>query len=343
MYKKLVRPLFFAWSERDHEEAHLLFKKIAKAVQSVPPLLSLLSLLYTVNNPRTVCGIEFRNPVGLAAGLDKDAEIPLFAQALGFGFMEIGGVLPRPQVGNPRPRLFRIPKHEALINRMGFNSAGADAVLENFKRHENKITIPVGLSLAKMKDTPLEDTADEYKEVTLKFCERCAYVVVNVSSPNTPNMRKLQDYKYLVSLVRNVVFAEFQAMALGQKSKRPVLVKIAPDLGESDIDEVYRACTEADASGLIIGNTTLSRPAGINPMFSEQGGWSGGDHLFNLVRKKVRHVRRIDAKIPIIACGGINSSDRGKIMLEEEGADLIQIVAGLVYEGPRLVRELASI
>ncbi|MES2006733.1 MAG: quinone-dependent dihydroorotate dehydrogenase [Patescibacteria group bacterium] len=343
LYQALIRPILFKLSSGDHEEAHLLAKRMIRGIQHVPPILyAIESLCQARHNPRPVeaFGITFPNRVGLAAGFDKDAEMIPFMQAIGFGFVEIGSVLPRYQKGNDRPRMFRIEELKGIINRMGFNSAGASTVEANLREHRKKIRIPIGISLGKMKTTPLENAADDYLEVMGYLYRFGDYFVINISSPNTPGLRELQTRSYIGKLVKAVVDLSTR---LGGK---PVLVKLAPDMTNEEMLEAVEAALENGISGIIISNTTTERPylgyqSSPPAHIEEIGGWSG-EWLFEKTLEKVGVVREHYPDVPIIGVGGINSAEHELRMLDQ-GATLIQILTGLVYEGPGLVEELRFI
>ncbi len=343
MYRTVVQPILFALSEGDAEKASELVRRVARTMQRLPALLRLISFMYEARNnryPTKVCGIPFPNRIGLAAGLDKNADMILFMQALGFGFIEVGSVLPYPQPGNPRPRLFRLPEHKALINRMGFNSEGAAAVEQNLRKLRSRLEIPLIISLGKMKGTPLDDAAQDYTTVTRRLWEYGAAFTANVSSPNTPDLRKLQGKEYLESLIRAVAGA---ATTSNQIVAKPVFVKIAPDLSPQELEDTYAAAMGGGARGFIISNTTVTRPFGpsMPRMAAETGGLSGPP-VFPLMLEKLQELRRLDENVPIVAVGGINSRDRGQEAFDK-GATLIQILTGLVYEGPQLIGKLRSL
>jgi len=341
MYKGLIRPILFALSQGDAEKAHLLAKKAMQVMQRSTPLLLCIEYMCKVGDkppPTELLGITFPSRVGLAAGFDKNAEVLPFLQALGFGFLEIGSVLPEPQAGNPRPRMFRLEEHGSIINRMGFNSDGADAVVQNLEKLSGRLWIPIGISLGKMKETPLEDAADDYVKVKRKLARHSNFLIINISSPNTPGLRQLQGRQYLEALVKSVVVSEKQV-----RRHRPVLVKIAPDINEAELDETLEAALAGGVAGIVVSNTTTTRPISgpWTPHAQESGGMSGRP-VFPLMIEKLRQVRRLDSGIPIIAVGGIDSLARGQQALDE-GANLIQILTGLVYEGPGLIRDLRTL
>jgi dihydroorotate dehydrogenase len=345
MYEKLVRPVLFAYSRDDPENAHRLAMGLMHLAQHIPGLLRTIEWWYEAHHnphPAEICGITFPNRIGLAAGFDKHAEAVLFLQALGFGFLEIGTVLPRLQYGNDRPRLFRLPEHEALINRMGFNSRGAYVVARNLEKMRPQIHIPVIGSVGKMKDTPNEDAAEDYCAAAARIRSFVPMLKVNISSPNTPGLRELQGGKYLENLVHALRRQEFLLACETGITAQPVFVKWAPDITFAEADEMLDACLSGGAAGLTLGNTTTGRPR-LEPhssVVSETGGFSG-PQTFNRTMELLSHVRKRNAEIPIIACGGINSPARAREALDR-GANLIQVYTAFVYKGPRLVSKLRA-
>ena len=286
--------------------------------------------------PVTVMGLEFPNPVGLAAGLDKNgAAIDGFAQ-LGFGFVEIGTVTPRPQPGNPKPRLFRLPQAEAIINRMGFNNLGVDNLLDNVKAAKYKGVL--GINIGKNFDTPVENAVDDYLKCLDKVYNHASYVTVNVSSPNTPGLRSLQFGDSLKQLL--AALNQRQSQLTAEFGKRvPLAIKIAPDMNDEEIALVAQALLETGMDGVIATNTTLGRE-GVEslPFGDEAGGLSGAP-----VREKSTHVVKVLAdtlagKLPIIAAGGITQGQHAAEKIAA-GASLVQIYSGFIYKGPALIRE----
>jgi len=277
------------------------------------------------NDPRTVMGITFANPVGLAAGADKNGECIDGFGALGFGFMELGGVTPRPQPGNPKPRLFRLREDEAIINRMGFNNAGAQALAAKLDR--TPLKAPLGISLGKSKITPVEDAVQDYLNSLNALKDHGDYYAINVSSPNTPGLRSLQDKGALTELVQTLTRA----------TDKPMLVKIAPDLTEDAIAEVIQVCVDNGIKGLIATNTTLSREGLTSAHQSETGGLSGRP-LTQRANDVVRFITK-NSDLPVIGVGGIATADDAKRMIDA-GASLVQIYTGFIYEGPGLVSRI---
>ena len=289
--------------------------------------------------PRRVMGINFPNPVGLAAGFDKNGEYIDLMSKLGFGFVEVGTVTPRAQLGNPLPRIFRIPEHEALINRLGFNNVGLDALLNNIERA--RFGGVLGVNIGKNFDTPIQRAHEDYVTCLRRVYCRATYVAVNISSPNTPRLRDLQNEAELDRLL-GVLKSEQQQLAATHGRYVPIAVKISPDLSPGQVEAVAALLVKHGMDGAIATNTTLSREFVEDlPVAKEAGGLSGAP-----LRKKSTEVLRklcesLDGKLPVIAVGGILS---GRDALEklEAGASLVQLYTGLVYRGPDLVREVVE-
>ena len=337
VYKSLVKPLLFHLEpERAH---HVVFDNLRRAAR-VPGTKALLRALYDYQNPglaREVFGLKFLNPVGLAAGFDKNAALTDELATMGFGFVEIGTVTPQPQPGNPAPRLFRLPQDEALINRMGFNNDGAAVVAARLARRQNRQLI-IGGNIGKNKDTPNEHAADDYVAGFEALAEVVDYFVVNVSSPNTPNLRQLQEKKPLIELLQQV-----QARNLSRTTPRPLLLKIAPDLTNSQLDDILEIARETQLSGLVATNTTISR-AGLDadPSYVASLGAGGlsGRPLRARATEVIRYLhQKSDGGLPIIGSGGIHSAADAQEKLAA-GASLIQLYTGFIYEGPALVRRI---
>ncbi|HLX81091.1 MAG TPA: quinone-dependent dihydroorotate dehydrogenase [Burkholderiales bacterium] len=322
----LARPLLFALDPETAHHLALKFSGLAGLFAEKPPAC-----------PVRVMGLDFPNPVGLAAGLDKHAEYAGPLAALGFGFLELGGVTPRPQPGNPRPRLFRIPEAKAIINRYGLNSIGVDAFVANLAKSGTVI----GVNIGKNKDTPNEKAADDYEICLEKLYSHVDYVTLNISSPNTIGLRDLQSGEFLESLVKRVKHKREQ---LRQKHGRNVALalKIAPDLEDAQIRDIATVARREQIDGIVATNTTLSRDAVKNlPHGNETGGLSGAP-----LRERSTHVVRVLARelkgeIPVIGVGGIFSGADAAEKLDA-GASLVQIYSGLIYRGPRLVTECVA-
>ncbi|MFY1693433.1 quinone-dependent dihydroorotate dehydrogenase [Plantactinospora sp. WMMB782] len=331
VFDRIVRPALFRLGGGDAETAHEWTLRRLAGLSRSPAALALLRARYAVAAPRTVFGVSFPNPVGLAAGMDKDgAALPAWP-ALGFGFVEVGTVTARPQPGNPRPRLFRLPESAAVINRMGFNNAGAEALAARLAALRRPLGVPLGISLGKSRVTPLADAVADYLDSYRALAPYGDYFAVNVSSPNTPGLRKLQDAAHLDALLTALV------------GEKPVLVKIAPDLTEPAIAELLAVCLDRGAAGVIATNTTLGRD-GIADSDAHRAGEPGGlsgRPLTARTREVVSFVRReTGGALPVVGVGGILDPADATALLDA-GADLVQLYTGFVYGGPGLVRAVA--
>jgi dihydroorotate dehydrogenase len=330
IYRKILRPLLFLL---DPERAHDLAIRSLQRVSQSDLLLRRLRRFQPPVRPVTVFGLTFPNQIGLAAGFDKNGvALPAWA-ALGFGFIEIGTVTSKAQAGNPKPRIFRYSEQQALINRLGFNNDGADAVANRLRQCQESgrwPKVPVGINLGKSKTTPVDQAPSDYLHSFRRLRRFADYVVLNVSSPNTPGLRSLQEPESLSILVR--------AIREENRMDKPVLVKIAPDLSIMQLEEIIAVCVENNIAGIIATNTTLDH-ASIPKSRDQEGGLSG----VPLREKATALVREITARstIPVIACGGIFDvpSAREKI---EAGAKLLQVYTGYVYRGPTLLREISN-
>ena len=328
----LARPFLFAF---DAERAHglgLNGLELAYRTGTTPLLAGRIAPL-----PTKAFGLEFPNPVGLAAGLDKNGEHIDALLALGFGFVEIGTITPRPQAGNPQPRLFRLPEHNAIINRMGFNNAGVDALVRNVERARNRRGL-LGINIGKNKDTPNEQAVDDYIACLDKVYPLADYITVNISSPNTAGLRELQEETALRQLVSQLRDRQ-EDLAARHGRRVPMLVKVAPDLSERDIDAAARVLGELQVDGVIATNTTIdhSRVAG-DPLANEAGGLSGAPVLeqSTLVLRRLRS--RLPESVPLIGVGGILSG-ADAVAKMAAGAALVQCYSGLIFRGPALVSE----
>jgi dihydroorotate dehydrogenase len=340
----IARPLLFALPA---ETAHRIVLHGLAAAGGVPGCLPLLrALAGRPGRPgdaaalaTRVWGLDFPSPLGLAAGLDKDgiALAPLLA--LGFGFVEAGTVTPRPQPGNPRPRLFRLPADRALINRMGFNNGGAAALAERLRALRSRLPgAIVGVNLGKNRDTPLEQAAADYVAALAPVYPWADYLVVNVSSPNTPGLRDLQSRAGLQATLGAVTAARTQRVARGER-RVPVLVKVAPELDAAALADVVAAALDTGCDGLIATNTTLGRAGLRSPRAGEAGGLSGAP-LRPLALRAVATLHRLaGGRLPIVGVGGIDSAADAYAFIRA-GAALVQVYTGLVYEGPALLRRI---
>lgn len=331
----LLRPLLF---RLDPETAHNL---TLDTLRNTPAVLIRAGLPSVPDDPRTVMGLEFPNPVGLAAGLDKNGECLDAWTAMGFGFVEVGTVTPRPQPGNPKPRIFRLPQAQAIINRMGFNNDGVDALLENIARSSFKGVL--GINIGKNADTPIENAAEDYLIGLRKVYQRASYVAVNISSPNTKNLRSLQSGSELDALL-TALKAEQAKLADQHGKYTPFAVKIAPDLDDAQIAEMADLFRKHRVDAVIVTNTTLAR-TGVEHLAhgDETGGLSGAPvkRGSDRVMAALAFGGALKGEIPLIGVGGIlNGEDAAdKIRL---GASLVQLYSGLIFRGPKLVSECAA-
>ena len=341
-YERVVRPVLYRFGGGDAEVAHEQTLRWLQRVGARPAVVRALTRTYGALTPglgRTVFGIRFPGPVGLAAGMDKNGVALPAWRALGFGFVEVGTVTAHPQPGNERPRLFRLVGSEAIVNRMGFNNDGSAALAGRLERYGD-LGYPLGISIGKSKVTPLSDSVDDYVTSLRRLYRYGDYFAVNVSSPNTPGLRSLQDAGRLRELLA-ALRHENQALAVGNDPK-PVLVKIAPDLTDQAVDELLQVCTGEGVAGLIATNTTIGRD-GLAPQDRATGGEAGGlsgRPLTELSRRLVEYVhKQTGGNLPVIGVGGILDPDDADRMLDA-GASLVQLYTGLVYRGPGLVRRI---
>ena len=328
----LGRPLLFAL---DAERAH----GVGLASLEAAYRCGLMPLVATPPKPlpTKVLGLTFPNPVGLAAGLDKNGAHVDALLALGFGFVEVGTVTPLPQPGNPRPRLFRLPAQQAVINRMGFNNEGVDVLVRNVERARRRNGL-LGINIGKNKDTPNESAEDDYLHCLRKVYPLADYVTVNISSPNTAGLRELQEEQALRRLV-SVLREEQEALAGVHGKRVPMLVKIAPDLSESDIDAAGRVLGDLQVDGVIATNTTIAREGVEGARHAEEVGGLSGAPLMAKSTSVLRMLRtRLPEAIPLVGVGGIlHGADAAT--KQAAGATLVQLYTGLVYRGPALVGE----
>ena len=336
MYKTLIRPILFRFQPETIHNLTFAFFKIAKYLPGIPFLLKKNFQINHEKLKRTVFGIEFPNPVGLAAGLDKNAEAFDMLGYMGFGFVEIGTLTPKAQPGNPKPRIFRLPNDKALINRMGFNNQGVEAAVENLKKRKSKIII--GGNIGKNKITPNENAISDYEKAFESLFPYVDYFVVNVSSPNTPNLRDLQEKEPLTNLLKHLQLLNNQRV-----KQKPVLLKIAPDLSFEQLDDIVEIVKETKIAGLIATNTTIAREGLSYPEIEIEkigaGGLSGAP-LKNRSTEILRYlVKKSENAFPIISVGGIMSAEDALEKLEA-GAALVQLYTGFIYEGPELVKKI---
>lgn len=335
MYKSVIRPLLFRF---DPEKVHHFTFDSIRFINKIPGASRFLKAKYEVNDPRLereVFGLKFKNPVGLAAGLDKDAVLYKELANCGFGFIEIGTLTPKPQEGNPKQRLFRLREDSALINRMGFNNGGVAAAVERLKANpKGKDHVLIGGNIGKNKVTPNEDAVEDYKICFDALYDYVDYFVVNVSSPNTPNLRELQDKEPLTELLQTL-----QAKNAKKPKQKPILLKIAPDLTNEQLLDIIDIIKTTAIAGVIATNTTISREGLQSENKKEMGGLSGKP-----LRKRATEVIRFlsensNKAFPIIGVGGIHTPEDALEKLEA-GASLVQLYTGFVYEGPALVKAI---
>ncbi len=336
MYKALIRPLLFLLSP---ERAHHFTFACLKLFCAIPGIKGLLNSHYMVEDPkleRELFGIKFRNPVGLAAGFDKDARLVDELGCFGFGFIEIGTVTPQAQPGNDPPRLFRLPADQALINRMGFNNEGVSEATRRLRKRTSKII--VGGNVGKNKITPNEDAEEDYASCMEALYPYVDYFVINVSSPNTPGLRSLQEKGPLKKLMMRV-----KSIARSKEVEKPILLKIAPDLGDEQLDDVVEILKTTGTDGVIATNTTISRDGLRTPQAEVISVGAGGLSGLPLRERSTEVIRYLRAKLgngfPIIGVGGIMTPAAAREKLDA-GADLIQVYTGFIYEGPSFVKRI---
>ncbi|MBT8303464.1 MAG: quinone-dependent dihydroorotate dehydrogenase [Bacteroidia bacterium] len=331
MYKFLIRPLFFLF---DPEKVHHFTFSLIRFVCKIPLLPSIFRSIYLVENKRLerkLFGLKFKNPVGLAAGFDKDAKLYNELSNFGFGFIEIGTLTPKPQEGNPKKRLFRLKEDSAIINRMGFNNGGVHEAVERLKRNKGVL---IGGNIGKNKVTPNKEAVEDYKICFNALFDHVDYFVVNVSSPNTPNLRALQDKEPLTELLMTL-----KKENSNKTTQKPILLKIAPDLTEEQLLDIIDIVSETRIDGVIATNTTISREGLQSANKSEVGGLSGMP-LSNRSTEVIRFLsEKSNKSFPIIGVGGIHTVQDAMEKLEA-GADLLQIYTGFVYEGPKLIKDI---
>ncbi|WP_036111516.1 MULTISPECIES: quinone-dependent dihydroorotate dehydrogenase [Luteibacter] len=330
----LIRPLLFAL---DAETAHGLTLYASDVAQRSG--FSSLIAKPPADLPVKVFGIDFPNPVGLAAGLDKNGEHLDGLAAMGFGFVEIGTVTPRPQAGNDKPRMFRLPNHEAVINRLGFNNGGIDALVRNVRKASFRGVL--GINIGKNKDTPNERAIDDYLICLDRAYPLASYVTVNISSPNTQGLRDLQEEETLRRFIGTLRESQ-ESLAAKHGARKPMLLKIAPDLSEGELDAIADVLLASGIDGVICTNTTIDRDtvAG-DPHAGEVGGLSGRP-LFEKSTRVLRAMKaRVGDRLPIIGVGGILDGDTAAEKIEA-GASLVQVYSGLVYRGPKLIAEAVT-
>lgn len=338
MYKLFIRPLLFLFPS---ERAHYLALGLLKATLKFPFTKAIFKKLYVSHNPnleRELFGLKFRNPVGLAAGFDKNAAYYNELSNLGFGFIEVGTVTPKPQDGNPKPRLFRLVEDEALINRMGFNNDGLDIMIEKLKGRRTDLII--GGNIGKNKVTPNENAINDYVSAFKGLHDYVDYFVVNVSSPNTPNLRALQDKEPLTKLLTTL-----KTLNETYENPKPILLKIAPDVNEPQLDDIIEIVSSVGIDGIVATNTTISRDGlktSNQKIESIGNGGLSGKPVRNRSTEVIKYInQKTNGKLPIIAVGGIFTAKDAKEKLDA-GASLVQVYSGFIYEGPAMVKKICK-
>jgi dihydroorotate dehydrogenase len=338
MYKYFLKHFFFLLSP---EKAHHFTTDTFGFLLRIPLLSSLIRSLFSYDSKdleKELFGLKFRNPVGLAAGFDKDGKYINSFSTLGFGFYEVGTVTPLPQIGNPQPRLFRLPQDESLINRMGFNNGGVDVLVERLKKVKNRKKLIIGGNIGKNKVTPNDKAIEDYLICFDKLFPYVDYFVVNVSSPNTPGLRSLQDKEPLTHLLQAVKDAN------NKKSEaKPVLLKIAPDLTDGQLDDIIEIVQSIGIDGIIATNTTIDRSGLETKKETIQSIGNGGLSGKAVTDRSTEVIKYISSKssgrIPIVGVGGIRSAKTAQEKIDA-GASLVQVYSGLVYEGPFLIKNI---
>lgn len=338
MVYQSLRPLLFRMNA---EQAHIWTIRALQLMQTTPKLQAFVQKRFAVIDERLanqVSGLTFANPVGLAAGFDKHANVYPGLAALGFGFVEVGTLTPRPQKGNAKPRLFRLIKEEAIINRMGFNNHGIDAAKQSFQTLPRP-SIPIGINLGKNKDTPNEQASGDYRHGLMNLYDEADYFVLNVSSPNTEGLRDLQHIDALQKLLTSVLSTRDELLK-ETSSYRPVWLKIAPDLNWEQLADIIQTAMKAGIDGIIATNTTISREMVANSSVANETGGLSGRPLQSISTEFIRRIYHLtDGKTPIIGVGGIfNGQDAYEKLCA--GASLVQVYTGMIYRGPAIARQI---
>ncbi len=336
MYSLLRNILFLLPAEK----AHHLTMQLFSLISGLPGVKKLFAVK---NNPTTIDGLEFKNKVGLAAGFDKDGKYLKQLEILGFGFVEVGTVTPKAQTGNPKPRLFRLKRDRALINRMGFNNDGVKLLkhrLSAFRKLNKSSSMLVGINIGKNKTTPNENAVDDYKICYTELYELADFFVVNVSSPNTPNLRELQNKSELEKIISALI-----TIRSGKEKWKPLYLKIAPDLSWEQLNEIIDLQNELDFEGIVATNTSIDRSliknTSKNLVYEIGDGGLSGDPVFDVTTEFVRRIRAKSTKT-IIGVGGISTPENAANKIAA-GADLIEIYTGFIYTGPTIVKKLTRI
>lgn len=338
LYKIILRPFLFLFPA---ETAHYIAMEIFSLSTKIPGMRWVFKKIYSCDDQslaREVCGLYFKNPVGLAAGFDKDGKYLDIIDLLGFGFVEIGTVTPRPQSGNPKPRLFRLKKDESIINRMGFNNEGVDALVNRLKNYKKKNVI-IGGNIGKNKDTPNEKAKDDYIYCFEKLFPYVDYFVVNISSPNTPGLRALQEKEPLRELL-----VSLQELNYSKPNVKPIFLKIAPDLSAEQISEIVDICRSTSMSGIVATNTTIYRTGLQTPQHVIDNIGAGGLSGKAIRTKSLEVLAELSGciyenELILIAVGGIHDAESA-LERFRHGASLIQVYSGLIFEGPGLVKTI---
>mgnify|MGYP000197499729 CR=1 FL=1 len=335
MYKLLIRPILFLF---DPEKIHYTVFNSIKFLFKIPGFKSIAKSIHTIEDPsleKELFGLKFKNPVGLAAGFDKNAALFNELSAFGFGFIEIGTLTPLPQDGNPKKRMFRLSEDSGFINRMGFNNGGVTLAVEKLKKNSGVL---IGGNIGKNKVTPNENAVDDYVICFNELHPYVDYFVVNVSSPNTPNLRALQDKKPLTEIL-----SRLKTLNAEKEIQRPILLKIAPDLTDSQLDDIIEIVADTKIEGVIATNTTISRDnltTDKNKVEEIGNGGVSGKPLTSRSTEVIRYLAdKSNKAFPIIGVGGIHSAEDALEKIEA-GADLVQVYTGFVYEGPSLIKKI---
>ena len=331
MYKKIISPFLFLF---DPEKIHTFTFFLIKFFFKIPFLGFLIEFFYKVESPklkRKIFGLTFENPIGIAAGFDKNATHISEFEKFGFGFIEIGTITPKPQLGNPKKRLFRLKEDSAIINRMGFNNDGVVKIKNRLKKNYNVL---IGGNIGKNKVTPNSKAKNDYKICFKELYNHVDYFVVNVSSPNTPGLRELQSKEFL-----NDLFIDLNKLRSNEIIKKPILIKISPDLSKEKILEILDVIDANNIDGIIATNTTIDYPNLKSKNKNESGGLSGAP-LYDKSNEVISFIsKKTNGKLPIIGVGGISTPDQA-VKKIKAGAHLIQLYTGIIYEGPGIVRKI---
>ncbi|MBI4051007.1 MAG: quinone-dependent dihydroorotate dehydrogenase [Elusimicrobia bacterium] len=332
MYKAVLRPLLF---RMDPERAHHSVKRVLAFAQNSSVVKDFVGRIFSHawSKPVRLGKLAFPNPIGLAGGFDKDAELVGILPALGFGFIEVGTITPEPQPGNVVPRLFRIPENLAVLNRMGFNNCGVRGAAEHLKKFPNS-PVPIGVNIGKGVSTPLEEAAQDYLTCFKALFYFADYFVFNISSPNTAELKRLHEPARLRNLLATVALENENR----KTNAKPLFIKISPDLSEEELSAVVRIACEYRA-GIVCSNTTVKRD-GLSPAWETETGGLSGRPLRDMSTRMIQRIKQIsDGKIPIIGVGGVFTAEDAREKLEA-GADLVQVYTGLIYEGPGIVKSI---